>query len=40
MELLGKILEDLFKENGFKFSLKTVYMLEIQMIQDLEYIHS
>ena len=39
MELLGKSLEILFKENNFKFSLKTVCMLAEQMITRLEYIH-
>lgn len=32
MELLGKSLEDLFQECGCKFSLKTVCMLGIQMV--------
>ena len=39
MELLGKSLEILFKENNSKFSLKTVCMLAEQMITRLEYIH-
>ena len=39
MELLGKSLETLFKENDCKFSLKTVCMLAEQMITRLEYIH-
>ena len=39
MELLGKSLEILFKENNSKFSLKTVCMLALQMITRLEYIH-
>ena len=39
MELLGKSLETLFKENDNKFSLKTVCMLAEQMISRLEYIH-
>ena len=40
MELLGKSLELLFTENNSKFSLKTVCMLAIQMIQRLQYIHN
>ena len=39
MELLGKSLETLFKENKSKFSLKTVCMLAEQMITRLEHIH-
>ena len=39
MELLGKSLETLFKENNNQFSLKTVCMLADQMISRIEYIH-
>ena len=40
MELLGKSLEDLFQQQGCKFSIKTVCMLGIQMITRMEYIHT
>jgi len=36
MELLGKSLEDLFQDNGGKFSLKTVCMLADQMVSSFE----
>ena len=40
MELLGQSLETLFQFLKKRFSLKTVCMLGIQMIERIEYIHS
>ena len=40
MELLGKSLEDIFQEQKKKFSIKTVSMLAIQMLERIEFIHS
>ena len=40
MELLGKSLEDLFQENKKHFSLQTVCLIAIQMIDRLEFIHN
>ena len=40
MELLGKSLEDVFQLQQKKFSIKTVSMLGIQMLDRLEFIHN
>ena len=40
MELLGKSLEDIFQQQQKKFSIKTVCMVGIQMLDRLEFIHS
>ena len=40
MELLGKSLEDIFQQQQKKFSIKTVCMIGIQMIDRLEFIHN
>ena len=40
MELLGQSLENLFQSTNKKFSIKTVCMLGLQMLDRIEYIHS
>ena len=40
MELLGKSLEDIFQQQQKKFSIKTVCMIGIQMLDRLEFIHN
>ena len=40
MELLGKSLEELFQEQEKKFTLKTVCMVGIQMLDRLEFMHN
>ena len=40
MELLGKSLEDLFQESKKRFSMHTVCMIGIQMLERMEFIHN
>ncbi len=40
MELLGKSLEDVFQSQQKKFTVKTVCMVGIQMLDRLEFVHS
>ena len=39
MELLGSSLEDIFQKQQKKFSIKTVCMTGIQMLDRLEFVH-
>lgn len=39
MEILGPNLEDLFKYCDKKFSLKTISMIAIELVERIEYIH-
>ena len=40
MELLGQTLEELFEKNNKKFSIKTVALIALQIINRLEFIHN
>ena len=40
MELLGKSLEDLFQKSKKHFSLHTVCMIGIQMLERIKFIHN
>jgi len=40
MDLLGNSLDTLFGKLSKPFSLKTVLMLAVQMLQRIEYLHS
>lgn len=39
MDLLGESLESLYTKCGRKFSLKTILMLAIQLIDRIEHVH-
>ena len=40
MELLGKSLEDLFQIQKKKFTVKTVCLLALQMLDRIEFVHN
>ena len=40
MDLLGQSLEEIFSTRKRKFSLKTVVLIGLQLIERIEYIHS
>lgn len=40
MDLLGKNLEEIFKESTRRFTLKTVLMIAYQMLERIEFLHS
>ena len=40
MELLGKSFDILFEEQNKKFTLKTISMIAIQMLERIEFIHN
>ena len=40
MQLLGKSLDNIFEEHNKKFSIKTICMIGIQILDRIEYMHS